>query len=543
MKEKVKRFFASIAAVVMAVAMMGSVTAFAQTVPNTTQDTNKGSITISNAAKGETYKIYKLFDATLGSNDEVAYKGSIPTTLSTYFEETSTGSGYVQATKAAYKTVTYYTTAAKTTTSEEETDYWTGTGMSSELESALKTWASSATVTQQAVSDGTSLKFINLDLGYYVVTTTQGEQVISVDTTNKDAQIVDKNTTTPTAAKTVDKASYSIGDTITYTATFNTTNYLKDGTDENQTQVKSYTISDTLPEFLSDVKITSVKITQVGADASEEDKTAYPDADLSTTYTTFTNKAITIPWVGEDGTTSLYKNGSVITITYTAKLTGTVNINTDNKNTVTLTPNKDKDGSSPFSETYSADASVKTYGAALKKTDGTKALAGAEFTVAGLTVEAVSGETGVYKVTGYDSSSDTASTAMSTNSDGKLYIIGLASDVTLKVTESKAPDGYNKLTGTTDLTPQQLTETIYETTGTRYYDAKGNLTTVTENTTQQSVTKNYTNLDEHAVEIVNQKGTLLPSTGGIGTTIFYVIGGCLVAAAAVILIARKRRRA
>ena len=40
--------------------------------------------------------------------------------------------------------------------------------------------------------------------------------------------------------------------------------------------------------------------------------------------------------------------------------------------------------------------------------------------------------------------------------------------------------------------------------------------------------------------IVNQKGSLLPSTGGIGTTIFYIIGGVLVLGAAILLITKKR---
>ena len=43
-----------------------------------------------------------------------------------------------------------------------------------------------------------------------------------------------------------------------------------------------------------------------------------------------------------------------------------------------------------------------------------------------------------------------------------------------------------------------------------------------------------------AINVVNNAGTLLPSTGGIGTTIFYVVGGILVAAAGVLLITKKR---
>ena len=41
--------------------------------------------------------------------------------------------------------------------------------------------------------------------------------------------------------------------------------------------------------------------------------------------------------------------------------------------------------------------------------------------------------------------------------------------------------------------------------------------------------------------VENSKGSILPSTGGIGTTIFYIIGGCLVAAAVVVLVVKRRR--
>ena len=46
-----------------------------------------------------------------------------------------------------------------------------------------------------------------------------------------------------------------------------------------------------------------------------------------------------------------------------------------------------------------------------------------------------------------------------------------------------------------------------------------------------------------ATDIVNKSGSLLPSTGGIGTTIFYVIGGILVVAAGVLLVTKKRMKA
>ena len=41
-------------------------------------------------------------------------------------------------------------------------------------------------------------------------------------------------------------------------------------------------------------------------------------------------------------------------------------------------------------------------------------------------------------------------------------------------------------------------------------------------------------------EVINNAGVELPATGGIGTTIFYVVGGVLVVAAGVLLVVKKR---
>ena len=136
-------------------------TAFAQDV---TVTGGTGSITISNAAKGETYTIYKLFDATVNADgSSIAYTGTIPASLSTYF--TADKNGYISATADA-------------------TD---GENMSEGLKAALKTWTATATAAKTAESDGSALNFKELAYGYYVVTTTQGDMLISVDSTMPNA--------------------------------------------------------------------------------------------------------------------------------------------------------------------------------------------------------------------------------------------------------------------------------------------------------------------------------------------------------------------
>jgi fimbrial isopeptide formation D2 family protein/LPXTG-motif cell wall-anchored protein len=508
--KKMKKIFALLIAMVMVLGM--STMVFAQTASPTTADADNATITVNNPAKGETYTLYKLFDATVDGAGKIAYQGTIPTSLSAYFEVITGADGS--------------TNYVKLKAGADESALFT----------ALETWATSATATVSAVSDGSVLTFTGLPYGYYVMTTTHkdtttGKAAITVDSTNPNATINDKNETKVVAEeKKANGESFSIGDTITFTAKFITTNYV--GSGETAGQVYKYVISDTLPEYLSDVAITSITI----------GGTAWADAPSA-----FTNKQITIPWVDEAGA-SLYANGAEIVVTYTAKLTSTVNVNAANKNTITITPFDKND--EPFEETDSTSDEITTYATALKKTDGTKALACAKFAFYGLTVEKTAD--GIYTVVSYDATAydttegatqDTTKlgTEMEVGSDGKLYIVGLGENVTLKGVETVAPDGYNKLETEVTLTPQILTKEVYKATETRYYDADGNLvSTQASSTTSKEVEKNLSELDAKGVEVINNAGTELPSTGGIGTTIFYIIGAILVIGAGVVLVTRRR---
>ena len=98
-----------------------------------------------------------------------------------------------------------------------------------------------------------------------------------------------------------------------------------------------------------------------------------------------------------------------------------------------------------------------------------------------------------------------------TNAAGEIAIKGLDAD-TYHLREIKAPDGYNKLNQDTDVT-------------------------VTRQVSTDGKTMTYTKVTS---EINNQSGAELPSTGGIGTTIFYVVGGALVLGAVVLLVTRRR---
>ena len=132
---------------------------------------------------------------------------------------------------------------------------------------------------------------------------------------------------------------------------------------------------------------------------------------------------------------------------------------------------------------------------------------------------------GVYTVA--DASTSTTYT-MTTPATGQISIKGLDDDTTYYLYETKAPSGYNSLTAPVTFKIATRTNDNYSDTG----------VTINE---QPNITVNGNpTLSGTAFNVENNAGTTLPSTGGIGTTIFYVVGGGLMVAAAVLLITKKR---
>ncbi len=470
----------------------------------TTGTTGTGSITISNAAKGETYTIYKLFDATVNADgSSIAYTGEIPASLNTYF--TADENGYISATKDAKD----------------------GENMSEGLKTALKAWTANATAAATAKSDGSALNFNGLAYGYYVVTTTQGNQVISVDSTMPDVTIVDKNSSAPKdLRKTADSDNVSIGDTVTYTVRFKTSNYYGAGKDAKE--IVFYNIEDTLPDFLSDVKVTSIIVDNDGNDTTTKDQ-----VDVTAQFDT--NKKIVIDWYDEANSKFLYNNGATVTITYTAKVTEKAAIDGNgntNKVTVTWTT---KNGTEPGPGELKQEETIYTYAIALKKVNnkGT-ALPGAVFQFP-FYVQSDADADGAYIYAG-TAEGDGLTNQITTPENGVIIVKGVKSG-SYKITEFKAPAGYNKLTAPVTVEAVQTGSSSTHTTV--YLDENGNITN-TETDKKTEVNVDIDTIAATAVVVVNKAGTELPSTGGMGTTIFYVLGAVLVVGAGVLLVTKKR---
>lgn len=128
------------------------------------------------------------------------------------------------------------------------------------------------------------------------------------------------------------------------------------------------------------------------------------------------------------------------------------------------------------------------------------------------------------------------------DAEGKVVFTGLGVG-DYKLSEVTVPDGYNKLNDIT-FTITWSKETGFRVTNVKEWDKDGN------EVADSQITISVAGLEEDgsgvgtviSSTIPNNKGTLLPSTGGIGTTIFYVVGGILVIGAGILLITKKRMK-
>lgn len=339
----------------------------------------------------------------------------------------------------------------------------------------------SALGTKTATGSNGSATFTDLDQGYYFVTSTAGS-LCALHNETDIATVVEKNII-PTVEKKekIGEGDYEDGPVDGKIG--DTVNYqivVTDGTGTNS----KITLTDTMSAGLTYTE-GSIKIN----DAAVAD-----DANTTNWTVTVSGQTITIVF-SADYVASLDKDDT-ITVTYDATINKDAVVDADdaNENKVEL----------DYSEQHSEDTVyVETYDFILYKTDGQSFLEGAKFT---LYDAATDGNQILLKKdsTGYYvDESGNADEWIEVDSENGVNVRGLAPG-TYYLQEEKAPDGYNKLTERTHIT----------------------------------ITSGATAAAE--VTVVNNAGTELPSTGGIGTTIFYVVGGLLVIGAAVILIARRR---
>lgn len=385
-------------------------------------------------------------------------------------------------------------------------------------------------------------KNVELPAGYYllvdVTTPGEGDAMNSalLQVTNKGNIVLDKKYDVPQVNKSVKDTDDQWGEAADWCIGSNVPFQLIGTLPSNYADYETYkyVFHDTLSSALKyngDVTVyfrSGDKDTQIASSNFTVDPPSAATAGGGTLTITFND----LKKVSGVNITS----GGQIVVKYTAKLLNTAVIGQPgNSNEVYLeyssNPNFSGTGTPPTSETPIDTVLVFTYELDVNKVDGaetTKKLKDAEFKLQNADGKWATVDN-TNKVTGWVDTQDKGS-ILKTDANGLAKIIGLDAG-NYKLHETKAPAGYNKLKDPIDITitaeldkgentPALKALTIKVGTGAA---EKGDVAKGLVSTT-----------------VTNNSGATLPETGGVGTTLFYIIGGVLMVGAAVLLVTRKR---
>ena len=510
--KRMKRIMALMLAAIMMMAM--SVTAFAAegATGTHTLTVNVKSTEPAQDLKGQTINLYKLFDVTESKSGETTnyaytvnntYKDALASVLK--IGETSKDEEFVKA------------VADQEATIQQFANDFTAKALTDNL-GATKT---SGKITESK----TSYEFTGLDAGYYLVYVTGGKEIqSSLVTVDADTNTVNLKTEAPSITKTADKETVSIGQVVKYTVTGS----IPDTTGYAEYVYKIHDELSTGLDFVNDAAGTALEegaTTVTVAVAFGEGSTDASTAPTTATLDSTNKKKMSLDlseWVRANQT----NKGKEFTVTYYAKV---------NKDAVVTEKNNAKleYGNNPTDTTTTtpSEAKTPTYPLDILKTkkDSNVKLAGAKFSLYTSEADAKNG-TNPIKVTGkngnyvVDSNSTTTEFESVENIEGKGYnlrVNGLA-EGTYYLVETKAPDGYNKLTAPVVIKITKSTDTYVN---------------------NWTISKDGTVETDKIIDIANSTGSLLPSTGGRGAIAFAVIAALLVFGVAVSFIRDKRKEA
>lgn len=501
----IKKIAAIMFAFMMVVSMSTNVSA---------EGTNNGTITINNAVDGQTYTIYKLLDLESytpdpGTDDGIySYK---PNKLWKNFLESaadSAGTKYFEINENGYAT-------------------WKGdTTDSRKAEFAQKALAYAKDEAHPIAGDprkkeeGKTLTFMNLSLGYYLVDSSVGT-LCSLDTTKPAATIQEKNGV-PSVDKIITSGgvvsadgksnSASIGDTVIFKTTITA-----------QPGAQDYVLHDKMTEGLTfDENSVNVSLHKK-ATSDEKTLTKTKDYSVDTTNLERTDPKCTfhINFTKElcDG----LEADDTITVAYSATVNENAVIGNVEKNTneTWLKYGDSQNTQHKTTTTKTFEMNVFKFYEDKNNSNTEKGLAGATFKLTkgsedanNITFVKTSNKTATNDVYRVAKRGETGTVATITSpKSGKFTIQGLGAG-TYYLTETKQPDGYNKLSGP--------------------------VTVVIDKDGQVKV-KNGDAYDEVTqVKVENKSGTVLPSTGGAGTTMIYLVGAVLVLGSGVVLATKRR---
>lgn len=381
----------------------------------------------------------------------------------------------------------------------------------------------------------------------YIVSVVNSDIVVNTKASvpSSDKSTAEKNDSTSSSIEGQKTADYDIGDSIPFTLSIILpTNYA---------QYSSYRLI-----IIDDIS--------AGLTWNGDAKIYFGNSDTTGHPITFFDKTgETVPAEGDKSitVTSKYTGGKVMVMDYDdlKKAAGAENLKAGDRITVkysaTLNSNAAADNygnRNSFHINYSNDPTVRThvgstpdtetiiftYKTIFNKTDGNNALTGADFTleklIAGSGSDSVTindkNYTGTWKdVTALNIGEDAVNPVKTGDTSSSTFTFTGIDAGVYRLSERVTPAGYN----TIDPIPFVITAT-------HHYDAGSNgltnLTGTDGNTFTMTMDEN-----NHAIisaDVVNKKGVVLPTTGGSGTTMFYVIGSILVVGAGILLITKKR---
>ena len=482
MKKRIQSMIAILLA--MTLIMTAGAAAFADGEPVP----DSGTIIINNAVNGQTYTVYRIFDLHSHNADYTAFNYKVNPAWAGFFAAGAEGLNYVDVDSMGYVT-------------------WRENASAAEFAAKAIAFAEANAVAAdgQAVADG-QVRITGLPLGYYLVKSGLGA-LCSLNTTKPEAVIQEKNANS-TVDKLVQEDSTGIyGKTndadIGQTVAFETTVTVVDGNPKN------YILHDTMSAGLTfDPASVAIAVGETVL-AAGVDYTLVTDdlTDGCTFEIRFTDGKL--------------KTNDVVKVTYQAV------VNADAVIAGTGNPNETK---LSYGDQTTVTSETRTYVwqmDALKfaKADGEeKPLADAEFIL--YKKEAAAGGEKTYyaqltdgKLTGW-TETEAEATVIKTPAAGTFTIAGLDADV-YYLEEVKSPAGYN-----------MLKEPV------RFEISAA----VDAHTQEGTATVTYGEGAVGTVKIENKTGTLLPTTGGMGTTLFYLLGGVLAAGAGILLVTKKRVR-
>lgn len=489
-----KKLFAVLVALTL-VLSMGTIALAAET----------GSITISNALEGSTYSIYKMLD--FAPVDGNAEKGryTVVSDWAEFIAEDGDGAEYLVEDDES-GTVKW---------NGEETDERKAALAKAAIAYAKKKGIDPTKVSDKLTADG-SVTFTEVALGYYAIDTSLGT-VCGLTNVNNKFEAHEKNQKPDIDKEVLEDRDNSWGEVndadidqiIEYRSTITiglgATNYVM-----HDKMEAGLTFNYSAEEDAINNNDVIVKL----ADGTVVDKTNY-------TVVCPTEDGDTFDVVFKDSFIEKQAAGSKITVYYYAYLNENAEIAYEgpNVNEVYLSYGESDrwETGKHFTSTYTWKIDVLKFANTTENPEFP--LANAKFELLDKDGNAIkfikNGNT--YKV-----DAEGTVTEIVTDETGKFEIIGL-DEGQYALHETKAPEGYNELANDIEVT---VTSTIPDQ---KKHDTK--------------VTYTFTPAEDGTIKVENKTGSLLPETGGIGTTIFYIVGSVLMVAALVLLVSKKRMAA